>query len=137
MSDISIDPGLLTSVLGPQITDWLQRTKLTPIASITFATCPIGVDDPLGRPRVDPPMRYQINTRIEGSGLTQVGYVVINSPHAIYVIRGTTPHEIAAVNFDHLRFLQGGTVRFPRRVNHPGNAPNPFFANAVAAVITS
>lgn len=137
MADFTADPNAINQVLQPMVNDWLQNKILTPIASEAFANCPVGTPDPLGRPATDPPMRYQINTRIEGSLPNMRGVVICNSAHALIVHNGTVPHLIEARNVSRLRFLQNGTVRFPRAVNHPGTQAQPFLRNALESVIGS
>lgn len=48
-------------------------------------------------------------------------------PYAKFVIGGTRPHPIAARKARALRWTDAvGNASFARRVNHPGNRPNPF-----------
>jgi len=54
------------------------------------------------------------------------------APHAVYVIKGTAPHEIRPVNASVLAFkAAGGDMVFTRLVRHPGTKPNPFLQRAV------
>jgi hypothetical protein len=50
------------------------------------------------------------------------------APYAIYVEKGTRPHEIYPVNARCLAFASGmlGGVVFAMHVHHPGTKPNPF-----------
>jgi len=48
--------------------------------------------------------------------------------YAIFIERGTRPHEIVARRARALRFVWRGSVVFFRRVLHPGTRPNPFIA---------
>lgn len=53
-----------------------------------------------------------------------------DAPYAQYVIEGTRPHVIRATNRRSLSFYwpkMGGQAFF-KSVNHPGNAPNPFWS---------
>jgi hypothetical protein len=52
------------------------------------------------------------------------------------VHEGARPHVIRPRNARALRFMIGDRVVFARRVNHPGNAPNPFLRNAVHRVVS-
>jgi hypothetical protein len=52
------------------------------------------------------------------------------------VHEGARPHVIRPRNARALRFMIGERVVFARRVNHPGNAPNPFLRNAVHRVVS-
>lgn len=51
--------------------------------------------------------------------------------HAVYVVRGTAPHEIRPVNASVLAFQVGGKMVFTPLVRHPGTKPNPFMQRAV------
>jgi len=54
------------------------------------------------------------------------------APYAVYVIKGTAPHEIRPVNASCLAFkAAGGDMVFSRLVRHPGTKPNPFLQRAV------
>ena len=54
------------------------------------------------------------------------------------VHEGARPHVIRPRNARALRFeVEGGRVVFARRVNHPGNAPNPFLRNAAHRVASA
>jgi len=48
--------------------------------------------------------------------------------YAVYVERGTRPHEIVARRARALHFVWRGAPVFFRRVWHPGTQPNPFIA---------
>jgi len=48
--------------------------------------------------------------------------------YAVYVERGTKPHEIVARRAQALHFVCRGAPVFFRRVMHPGTQPNPFIA---------
>jgi len=48
--------------------------------------------------------------------------------YAVYVERGTRPHEIVARRARALRFVWRGSVVFFRRVLHPGTRPDPFIS---------
>ena len=54
--------------------------------------------------------------------------------YAVYVEKGTAPHEIRPVNASVLAFEAGGGVVFTRLVRHPGTKPNPFMQRAVATL---
>ena len=53
--------------------------------------------------------------------------------YAVYVEKGTAPHEIRPVNASVLAFEVNGRMIFTPLVNHPGTKPNPFMQRAVAA----
>lgn len=53
------------------------------------------------------------------------------APYAVYVVKGTAPHEIRPVNASCLAFkAAGGGMVFTRLVRHPGTKPNPFMQRA-------
>lgn len=58
------------------------------------------------------------------------------APYSAPVHEGARPHVIRPRNARALRFMVGDRVVFARRVNHPGNAPNPFLRNAVHRVVS-
>jgi HK97 gp10 family phage protein len=51
--------------------------------------------------------------------------------YAVYVEKGTAPHEIRPVNASVLAFEVEGSMVFTRLVRHPGTKPNPFMQRAV------
>ena len=52
-------------------------------------------------------------------------------PYAVYVVKGTAPHEIRPVNASCLAFeAPGGGLVFNGLVHHPGTKPNPFMERA-------
>jgi hypothetical protein len=53
------------------------------------------------------------------------------APHAMYVVKGTAPHEIRPVNASVLAFEVSGKMVFTPLVRHPGTKPNPFMQRAV------
>jgi HK97 gp10 family phage protein len=54
--------------------------------------------------------------------------------YAVYVEKGTAPHEIRPANASVLAFqAMGGEMVFTRLVRHPGTKPNPFMQRAVDA----
>ena len=52
------------------------------------------------------------------------------APYAMYVVKGTAPHEIRPVNASVLAFEVGGRMVFTQLVRHPGTKPNPFMERA-------
>ena len=62
------------------------------------------------------------------SGEARVGAA---ASYAVFVEKGTAPHEIRPVNASVLVFaVPGGGVVFTRLVRHPGTRPNPFIQRA-------
>ena len=52
------------------------------------------------------------------------------APYAVYVAKGTRPHEIRPVNASVLAFEIAGRMVFTPIVRHPGTKPNPFMQRA-------
>lgn len=57
-------------------------------------------------------------------------FVKASTPYARFVEEGTKPHPIEARRKSALRFVQAGTLRFAKRVQHPGTKPTHFMAKA-------
>lgn len=55
------------------------------------------------------------------------------TPYLGYVMYGTGPHVIRPSRGKALRFVSGAGVVFATKVNHPGNRPNPFVLESIAA----
>jgi hypothetical protein len=62
------------------------------------------------------------------------GGVSVRVGYAAPVHEGARPHVIRPRHGSFLRFEIGNRVVFARRVNHPGNRPNPFLRDAAHAV---
>ncbi len=50
-----------------------------------------------------------------------------------YILEGTPPHVIRPRTAKALRFVAAGAVRFARKVDHPGTAPNNFILRSLPA----
>jgi hypothetical protein len=62
--------------------------------------------------------------------------VKADTEYALPVERGAKPHVITPKSAGVLRFpSKSGTIVYTQRVNHPGNAPNPFMEQAMIAVL--
>lgn len=59
-----------------------------------------------------------------------VGVVELSTPNAIGLHQGRPAHIIQPRNKMVLRFPVNGNFVFARKVNHPGNKPDPFLFNA-------
>lgn len=70
--------------------------------------------------------RRSIGSAVDGFS----GRVFAFSKIARFLENGTRPHVITARNGGVLSFIQNGTRRFARSVNHPGTAPRPFMHEA-------
>ena len=74
--------------------------------------------------------------KLAGSIVKDVGVgeasIQVLDPKAIFVVKGTAPHDIRPVNASCLAFkASGGSMVFTRLVRHPGTKPNPFMQRAV------
>jgi hypothetical protein len=58
------------------------------------------------------------------------GVVGVAASYAKFVVEGTLPHEIRAVDGGVLSFMVAGKQAFTPIVHHPGTQPNPFLQNA-------
>lgn len=85
--------------------------------------------------RRSPGKRVTDGIRVEhrGDGFQQTGRVYLAGV-AIPVAKGQRPHRIPPKEGHALRFANGG---FAAAVDHPGAPSNPFFRDAVAAVVAS
>lgn len=70
--------------------------------------------------------REGIQSSIDGL----MGVVELATPNAIGLHNGRPPHVIKPRNKLVLRFPVNGKFVFTKRVNHPGNKPEPFLFNA-------
>lgn len=90
------------------------------------------------------PKRSRALTRaIEADPVRRVGPfrvdsgVTVRVPYAAPVHEGARPHVIRPRFARALRFEINGQTVFARKVNHPGNRPNPFLRNAVHRVASA
>lgn len=134
---VDISPSLCDSVIGRQLPQWLQRA-LSDVAGAAFALCPVGEGDPLGRPRpFKTPLRYTINTKVDGTGANVVGYVQANSPYAYFVHQGTqggAQIRPLAPGYP-LRFSWRGEVVRTMRVTRGATPAQPFLRDALVSVM--
>ncbi|MCC9261561.1 MAG: HK97 gp10 family phage protein [Methanobrevibacter woesei] len=68
-------------------------------------------------------LRRSINHFTNGS---TTGVLARGAPYWVNVEYGTSPHVITPVNADFLHFKIGNQDIFTKKVQHPGNKPNPF-----------
>lgn len=82
-------------------------------------------------------MKLGIRVSIEnGPGGDFRGRIRSTHPASIYVLNGTRPHKIFPRRPGGvLRFNVDGNVVYARYVNHPGNKPNNFLAEALRAAL--
>lgn len=64
---------------------------------------------------------------------TTKGKLLSLAKYAGFIDKGTQPHLIRAKNSGVLAFQSGGRTVFRRVVRHPGTAPRPFVAVAMAS----
>lgn len=145
---LRLNEAAIAAKLDRIVRPWLE-VKTGEVAAVAVATCPVGKEDPLGRPRLEPHMRDTITFFVEGAGPTMRGVVRVNSGHAASVHDGARPHEITPKGAGYpLRFYWGkygqitgvagpaGNVARLWKVNHPGNQnPNPWLVRAAETVM--
>ena len=72
--------------------------------------------------------------RLAGSIIKEVGdgeaEIQALAPYAVFVEKGTAPHEIRPVNASVLAFEASGKMIFAAIVRHPGTKPDPFMERA-------
>lgn len=79
-------------------------------------------------------LRASIRTEQDASKVR----VIADTPYAAAVHEGAKPHVITPKQARMLRFpTKAGEVVFAPKVNHPGNAPNPFLLRALEMVVRS
>lgn len=143
---MNIDASGIDALISRNVEPWLAA-KVDSIASLAMQNCPVGDDDPLGRPR--PFLRRlkdSISSGIEGFGRELVGRVTAATPYAMFVHEGTRPHQIPTGGSEEmkargypLRFYwpkKGRVVRF-MSVQHPGTTAQPFLRDAMVHVISA
>lgn len=73
---------------------------------------------------------YLASTVVKEVGDSEASVSVFTS-YAMYVVKGTRPHEIRPINASVLAFEEAdGKTVFTHTVHHPGTQPNPFLQNA-------
>ncbi len=63
--------------------------------------------------------------------------VSVDADYAVYVHEGARPHVIRPRNASVLSFIWHGRRVFFRKVNHPGNAAQPFLRNSAHRVTSA
>jgi len=77
-------------------------------------------------------MKQHIRPIITGGG-SPMGIVVCDHTAAMYVLRGTKPHEIRPRKAKMLKFDVKGTTVYAKIVRHPGTKENNFLWKALLA----
>lgn|SRR5512139_2374140 len=80
-------------------------------------------------------MSARLSASFERTARGPQGTITLHHPAALYVTRGTRPHEIRPVRAQALRFVVGGRVVYASIVHHPGNAPNDFMVRALRTAV--
>lgn len=130
MAEVDIDHAALQSVVMPRLEAFLSEF----------------VRDGAAQAKISAPSRSgYLKSTIHADGVRRVGPwslasgVSVDARYAAPVHEGARPHVIRARNSPVLSFYWpkvGRRVFFPR-VNHPGNADNPFLATAMNRVASS
>ena len=129
MASLSIDDNALNASVMRDAERW-ARGFVSTVASTARALAPVRTGYLKSRIRPDPVRRV-------GPWSIETGVSVL-APYAAPVHQGARPHVIRPKNARALRFeVEGGRVVFAARVNHPGNRPNKFLANAVERAVQS
>lgn len=76
-------------------------------------------------------MKTRLSASFDRTAAGPRGTIFLRHPAAVFVTRGTRPHEIRPVRARVLRFTVGGRVVYASVVHHPGNQPNPFMERAL------
>ncbi|MCL4430245.1 MAG: hypothetical protein M1167_05785 [Chloroflexi bacterium] len=98
----------------------LRQKLVEKLADIAYASAFYGVPWLTGR------LAQSIVKEI-GDGEVRIAAL---APYAMYVVNGTSPHEIRPVNTRVLAFSVKGKMVFASLVHHPGTKPNPFMQEA-------
>ena len=120
--------GRVATILKPQTDRWLGR-KMEDFANRARAGAPVSREPNSGRLK----RSIRVVARDARGRFASVGgeatissyALVVNVPHAVFVVRGTRPHVIRSRGPWPLRNRVTGQV-FGPRVSHPGSKPNNF-----------
>lgn len=89
----------------------------------------VGVDSGLLRSTI----RQQAGANGAGQYIHIIAGTPGRTPYLQYHLFGAAPHVIRPRRARALRFEINGQIVFAQKVNHPGNAPNPFLQEALLA----
>ena len=113
--------GLEFDEVASKLSNELRQKLIEKLADIAYASAFFGAPLKMGK--------------LAGSIVKEVGdgeaSIQALAPYAVYVVKGTRPHEIRPVNASVLAFEIRGKMVFTPIVHHPGTKPNPFMQNAV------
>lgn len=126
--------GYIAMTVRPNAERYLND-KMQRVAAVARQRAPVGKKPNAGRLRNS----IRVVARDAGGRFASPGSVnvasaavVVNVPHAIFVVQGTAPHIIRSTGPWPLRNAQTGQV-FGPVVRHPGTRPNNFLAVALRA----
>lgn len=113
--------GLEFDEVASKFSNELRQKLIEKLADVAYASAFFGAPWKTGK--------------LAGSIVKEIGdgeaSIQVLAPYALYVVKGTRPHEIRPVNASVLAFETGGRMVFTPIVHHPGSKPNPFMQNAV------
>ena len=121
MFEVSVSTnGLEFSEVAEKISGTLKQMLVERLVDVAFASAFWGAPVRTG---------YLASTvyREVGFGVGKVG---AGASYAVYVEKGTAPHEIRPINGRVLAFMAGGKMVFSALVHHPGTRANPFMERA-------
>lgn len=127
-AEVEINQARLEAVVGHQLETFMSAFIRQVVTTAQSTTAPIRSGRMVRAIEGDPVRR--VGLRVD-SGVT------VRVPYAASVHEGARPHVIRPRFARALRFEIGGQVVFARKVNHPGNRPNPFLRNAVHRVASA
>lgn len=115
--------GLELSIVANKLSSEVRQKLIGKLADIAWASAFYGAPWKTGK--------------LAGSIVKDVGEgeatIQALAPYAVFVVKGTAPHEIRPMNASVLAFETGGGMVFTRLVRHPGTRPNPFMQRATDA----
>lgn len=128
MAELRIDQGRLQSTVMPRL-EIFTRAFVDRVATTARQIAPERTGNLKRLIKADPVRR--VGPWALASGVSSL------ARYSAPVHEGARPHVIRPRVARALRFEINGRVVFARRVNHPGNRPNPFLSNAVHRVVSS
>lgn len=126
--EVEIDQARLEAVVGRQLETFMTAFIRQVVTTAQSTTAPIRTGQMSRAIEADP---------VQRTGMRVDSGVTVRVPYAASVHEGARPHVIRPRFARALRFEIGGQVVFARKVNHPGNAANPFLRNAVHRVASA
>lgn len=113
--------GLKLAVVAEKLAEPLKRKLIERMADAAWAAAFYGAPWKTGK---------LAQSIVKNVGETEASIEAL-APYAVYVVKGTAPHEVRPVNASCLAFkAMNGEMIFTRLVHHPGTKPNPFLQRA-------